>query len=115
MENISNRFNEIYFSNGISKSISKGLCKLYAYVRKHACDIVHGYCTYGLQFHIFSTDTGFALLYQYAAVISSVPDPRSYIGSLNGLKPVHYLIENDVVAQSISESATEGTVATSNL
>ena len=40
--------------------------------------------------------------------LPSVPDPRSCIGSLSALGPVHDLIANDVVAQSISGSATEG-------
>ena len=37
-----------------------------------------------------------------------MPDPRSCIGSLSALGPVQ--IANDVVAQSISGSATEGTL-----
>ena len=32
-------------------------------------------------------------------VLPSVPDPRSCIGSLSALRPVHDLIANDVVAQ----------------
>ena len=37
-----------------------------------------------------------------------MPDPQSCIGSLSALRPVHDLIANDVVAQSISRFATEG-------
>ena len=41
-------------------------------------------------------------------MLPSVLDPRSCIGSLSALGPVHDLIANDVVEQSISGSATEG-------